>query len=59
MPTQSAIVGGLAVGLLTEVLPSYIESLRSARLVPAVILILVVLMFRPQGLFGTRQVRRV
>lgn len=54
-----AIVGGLAVGLITEVLPSYVEGLREARLVPAVILILVVLMFRPQGLFGSRQVRRV
>jgi branched-chain amino acid transport system permease protein len=53
-----AIVGGLSVGILTEVVPRYVDAFQEMRLAPAVILILVVLMFRPQGLFGSRQVRR-
>jgi len=53
-----AIVGGISVGILTEVVPRYVDPLKEMRLAPAVILILVVLMFRPQGLFGSKQVRR-
>jgi branched-chain amino acid transport system permease protein len=54
-----AVVGGLVVGILTSVLPQYIHIFEKMRLAPAFILILAVLLFRPQGLFGRKQVTRV
>ncbi len=54
-----AIVGGLVVGLITDVLPRYVDWLKEMPLAPAVLLILAVLLVRPQGLFGSKQVRRV
>jgi branched-subunit amino acid ABC-type transport system permease component len=47
------------VGILTSVLPQYIHIFEKMRLAPAFILILAVLLFRPQGLFGRKQVTRV
>jgi len=54
-----AVVGGMVVGILTSVLPQYLEIFQKMRLAPAFILILLVLLFRPQGLFGRKQVSRV
>ena len=48
-----AVVGGLVVGVLSQLCAAYIEFIGdSLRLLPGFILILVVLLVRPQGLFG-------
>lgn len=55
-----AVVGGLIVGLITETLPYYVDAIGGEfQLMPAFVLILVVLLVRPQGLFGTKEVNRV
>lgn len=54
-----AVVGGLVVGILSSVLPQYITIFEKMRLAPAFILILAVLLFRPEGLFGRKVVSRV
>ncbi len=61
-----AIVGGLAVGLVKSVLVSWfgVVVLGQAyfsilQLAMAFLLILIVLLFRPAGLFGTRRIERV
>lgn len=54
-----AIVGGLLVGVVTEVIPKYVGFLEKITLAPAFILIMAVLMIRPSGLFGSREVKRV
>ncbi|MEZ5383724.1 MAG: branched-chain amino acid ABC transporter permease [Microthrixaceae bacterium] len=55
-----AVVGGLTVGLITETLPFYVDAIGGEfQLMPAFVLILVVLLVRPQGLFGRREVNRV
>lgn len=52
-----AVVGGIIVGLLTEVVPQYIDN--CPKQLPPFLAIMVVLLFRPQGLFGTKRVVRV
>ena len=54
-----AVVGGLIVGVLSSVLPQYVDFFEKMRLAPAFILILAVLLFRPEGLFGKKKVSRV
>ncbi len=55
-----AVVGGLIVGVVAELCADYIPFIgEPLRLFPAFALILVVLLVRPQGLFGKAQVRRV
>jgi branched-chain amino acid transport system permease protein len=54
-----AVVGGLIVGVLTEVVPKYFSALEKLPLVPAFVVIFVVLLLRPEGLFGSRRVTRV
>jgi len=60
-----AALGGFAVGLLNSVVLGYVadvdrlSSLTAAPLLMPVILLLVVLWFKPQGLFGTKTVERV
>jgi len=54
-----AVVGGFVVGGLSSVMPRYISFFEKMPLAPAFILILAVLLFRPQGLFGKQQVERV
>ena len=46
------MVGGLVVGVVTAVVPQYVAIFSKMPLAPAFILILLVLLFRPQGLFG-------
>jgi branched-chain amino acid transport system permease protein len=55
-----AVVGGLIVGVVTELLAHYVDAIgNDLKLLPAFLLILVVLLVRPQGLFGKAQVTRV
>jgi branched-chain amino acid transport system permease protein len=54
-----AVVGGFVVGALSSVMPRYITIFEKMPLAPAFILILAVLLFRPEGLFGKKQVTRV
>ncbi len=54
-----AVVGGFVVGILSSVVPQYITVFEKMPLAPAFILILAVLLFRPQGLFGSKDVARV
>lgn len=54
-----AVVGGLIVGIATEVIPKYVDSLQTLPMVPAFVVIFGVLLFRPEGLFGSKKVSRV
>jgi branched-chain amino acid transport system permease protein len=55
-----AIVGGLALGVLINVLDTYVDFVSGElRLPTALALLLLVLLVRPQGLFGHQIVRRV
>ena len=54
-----AVVGGLVVGVLSEVVPQYVGWFQNLPLAPAFIVILVVLLVRPEGLFGSKRVTRV
>lgn len=55
-----AVVGGLIVGVVTELLAHYVEPIgNDLKLLPAFLLILIVLLVRPQGLFGHVHARRV
>ncbi|MCX7619372.1 MAG: branched-chain amino acid ABC transporter permease [Acidimicrobiales bacterium] len=55
-----AVVGGLTVGVVAELSAAYVGFIgEPLRLLPAFVLILVVLLVRPQGLFGKAQVSRV
>lgn len=55
-----AVVGSLAVGVVTELAAHYVSPIgNDLKIVAAVVLILVVLVVRPQGLFGRVQTRRV
>lgn len=66
-----AVVGGITVGVLSSVLPRYVNHLEGVPileqlvpffeipLAPAFVVIVVVLLVRPQGLFGKKGVSRV
>jgi branched-chain amino acid transport system permease protein len=55
-----AVVGGILIGLAQSLVPGYIPGIGSeVSLVPAVAAMLLVLLIRPTGLFGTRRVSRV
>lgn len=54
-----AVVGGLIVGIVQALTVQYVHALSEIVLVVPFGLILLVLMVRPQGLFGTRRVERV
>jgi len=54
-----AVVGGLIVGVATEVIPKYVDSLQTLPMVPAFVVIFGVLLVRPEGLFGAKKVTRV
>ena len=51
--------GGAVVGVVQSLTTQYFKSLSDIVLVVPFALILVVLMFRPSGLFGTTRVERV
>lgn len=54
-----AVIGGFLVGILSSVVPQYFSGFEKMPLAPAFILILAILLFRPEGLFGKKQVERV
>jgi branched-chain amino acid transport system permease protein len=54
-----AVVGGVALGIALNLIGAYVDFLADLRLPSALFLILVVLLARPQGLFGREAVRRV
>jgi branched-chain amino acid transport system permease protein len=55
-----AIVGGIIIGLVQSLVPGYVPGIGTeVSLVPAVAAMLLVLLIRPEGLFGTRRVSRV
>ena len=54
-----AVVGGMIVGITQALTTQYIAALNGIVLVVPFAIILVVLMIRPQGLFGTQRVERV
>ena len=55
-----AVVGGLILGVLINVLGTYVDLIGGElRLPAALVVLLIVLLIRPQGLFGHRVVRRV
>ncbi len=61
-----AVVGGLLVGLIQSVLVQWFfvvvlgqDYFSILKLATAFLLILIVLLFRPSGLFGTRQIERI
>jgi branched-chain amino acid transport system permease protein len=57
---RGAVVGGLIVGLAEALLPNMFTFIGSElSLAMALVIILAVLLARPQGLFGTRRVLRV
>jgi branched-chain amino acid transport system permease protein len=55
-----AVVGGLTLGVLINVLGTYVDFIGGELRLPAALtVLLLVLLVRPQGLFGHRVVRRV
>lgn len=55
-----AVVGGVLIGLAQSLVPGYVGFIGTElSLVPALAVMLVVLLLRPAGLFGTRKVSRV
>jgi branched-chain amino acid transport system permease protein len=54
-----AVVGGMIVGVADALTIGYVHSLRGIDLVVPFGLILLVLLFKPEGLFGTARVERV
>jgi branched-chain amino acid transport system permease protein len=57
--TLGAIVGGLIVGVAQSLTTQYVDALHDIVLVVPFALILLVLLVRPSGLFGSRRVERV
>jgi branched-chain amino acid transport system permease protein len=53
-----AVIGGLIVGVTENLVGTYLIPTQ-LKLTLALVLIILVLMFRPNGLFGTAIVRRV
>jgi branched-chain amino acid transport system permease protein len=55
-----AVVGGLALGVMINLLGAYVDFIGGELRLPAALtVLLIVLLVRPQGLFGHRVVRRV
>ena len=54
-----AVVGGLLLGVLLALIGAYIPALADLRLAVALLLIVVMLVVRPTGLFGQTHTRRV
>ena len=55
-----AVVGGLAIGVFIELLSGYVTAIGSALQLPlAFVVLLAILLVKPTGLFGRREVRRV
>jgi branched-chain amino acid transport system permease protein len=57
--TLGAVVGGLIVGVAQSLTTQYVKSLSDIVLLVPFVLILLVLLVRPSGLFGSQRVERV
>lgn len=56
---KGAIVGGLIVGLAQSLVPGYLGVPTELSILPPLIAMILVLVVRPHGLFGTRPIARV
>lgn len=56
---KGALVGGLVIGLAEALVPGYLGVPTELSLLPALAALVLILIFRPHGLFGTRPVERV
>ncbi|GAA0965463.1 branched-chain amino acid ABC transporter permease [Actinocorallia libanotica] len=55
-----AVVGGLAIGLLEAMITGYVDVIGGTlQQTAALVVIVLILLFRPTGLFGTRQMERL
>jgi branched-chain amino acid transport system permease protein len=54
-----AVVGGLALGVILNLVGAYIDFFADLRTPAALLLILIVLLLKPTGLFGRAVTRRV
>jgi branched-chain amino acid transport system permease protein len=54
-----AVVGGLALGIMLALIGAYLPALADLRLALSLLLIVVLLVVRPSGLFGQQHARRV
>jgi branched-chain amino acid transport system permease protein len=54
-----AVVGGLSLGVVLALIGAYVPPLADLRLALSLLLIVVLLVVRPSGLFGQQQARRV
>lgn len=54
-----AVVGGIIIGVMSSTVPRYVGVFEKMPLAPAFIVIIFVLLVRPQGLFGKKGVSRV
>ncbi|GAB2829890.1 branched-chain amino acid ABC transporter permease [Actinocorallia aurea] len=55
-----AVVGGLAIGLLEAMITGYVDFIGGTlQQTAALVVIVLILLFRPTGLFGTRQMERL
>lgn len=54
-----AIVGGIAIGMVQSIVVPYANIPTELALAAAVVVLMLVLLFKPSGLFGTPQVERV
>lgn len=54
-----AVVGGIIIGVMSSTVPRYVATFEKMPLGPAFIVIILVLLVRPQGLFGKKGVSRV
>jgi branched-chain amino acid transport system permease protein len=56
---HGAVIGGLLLGVMLALIGAYIPQLADLRLAVSLMLIVVLLLVRPTGLFGQRHARRV
>lgn len=54
-----AIIGGIAIGMVQSILVPYLRVPTEMALAAAVVVLMLVLLFKPSGLFGTARVERV
>ena len=56
---KGAVVGGIVVAQAQTLIPGYLGVPTELAVIPAVVAMLVILLVRPSGLFGTVRVERV
>ena len=57
---KGALVGGLIIGLSQTLIPAYVPFIGfELSVLPALVAMVVILLIRPAGLFGTKRIERV